>query len=33
MSLVLKKLSPDDGEDIYAMLQEIPADENGLFEL
>ena len=30
MSLVLRKLSPEDGEDIYAMLQEIPADENGL---
>ena len=30
MSLVLKQLSSDDGEDIYAMLQEIPADENGL---
>ena len=30
MSLVLKKLSTEDGEDIYAMLQEIPADENGL---
>ena len=30
MSLVLKQLSPEDGEDIYAMLQEIPADENGL---
>lgn len=26
----LKKLSPDDGMDVYAMLQEIPKEENGL---
>ena len=25
----LRKLSPDDGEDVYRMLQEIPRDENG----
>ncbi|MBD3279999.1 GNAT family N-acetyltransferase [Candidatus Dojkabacteria bacterium] len=25
----LKKLSPTDGKDIYEMLQEMPADENG----
>ncbi|MBD3280118.1 GNAT family N-acetyltransferase [Candidatus Dojkabacteria bacterium] len=27
--LQLKKLSPDDGQEIYKMLQEMPADENG----
>lgn len=26
----LKKLSINDGMDIYEMLQEMPADENGL---
>ena len=29
MSIELRKLSPDDGEDVYNMLQEIPKDENG----
>ena len=29
MSLEIKKLSLDDGEDIYQMLQIIPANENG----
>lgn len=29
MSILLKKLSADDGIDIYEMLQEIPKDENG----
>lgn len=29
MSLELRKLSIDDGMDIYEMLQELPADENG----
>ncbi|MEA4894550.1 MAG: GNAT family N-acetyltransferase [Oscillospiraceae bacterium] len=29
MSIVLKKLSAEDGIDIYEMLQEIPKDENG----
>lgn len=28
--LELKKVSSDDGQDVYAMLQEIPRDENGL---
>ena len=28
--LELKKVSPDDGPDIYRMLQEIPREENGL---
>ena len=28
--LELKRLSIDDGLDIYTMLQEIPAEENGL---
>ena len=28
MDIQLKKLSPDDGIDIYALLQEIPKDEN-----
>ena len=28
--LALKRLSPDDGRDIYDMLQTMPADENGL---
>jgi predicted acetyltransferase len=27
--IVLRQLCPDDGSDIYQMLQEIPADENG----
>ena len=26
----IRKLSPDDGQDIYDMLQKIPKDENGL---
>ena len=26
----LKRLSPDDGRDVYEMLQEIPGEENGL---
>lgn len=30
MMLELKRLSVDDGLDIYTMLQEIPAEENGL---
>lgn len=30
MMLGLKRLSVDDGLDIYTMLQEIPAEENGL---
>lgn len=29
MSMEIKKLSLDDGEDIYQMLQNIPANENG----
>ena len=29
MCLELRKLSIDDGRDIYEMLQELPADENG----
>ena len=29
MCLEIKKLSIDDGRDIYEMLQEIPANENG----
>jgi len=29
MDVELKKLSPDDGMDIYNLLQEIPKDENG----
>lgn len=29
MNLTIKKLTPDDGEDIYNMLLEMPADENG----
>ena len=29
MNMELRKLSPDDGADIYDMLQEIPKDENG----
>ena len=29
MTVELKKLSLEDGADIYAMLQEIPKDENG----
>ena len=28
--LELKKLSVDDGFDVYKMLQEIPSEENGL---
>lgn len=28
--LYLKKLTADDGADIYEMLREIPADENGV---
>lgn len=30
MNLTIRKLTIDDAEDIYDMLQEIPADENGL---
>ena len=29
MGLEIRKLSVDDGRDIYEMLQELPADENG----
>lgn len=29
MDAVLKQLSPNDGQDIYTMLQELPKDENG----
>ena len=29
MDLTIRKLAIDDAEDIYNMLQEIPADENG----
>lgn len=29
MCLEIRKLSIDDGRDIYEMLQELPADENG----
>ena len=29
MGLEIRKLSIDDGQDIYEMLQELPADENG----
>jgi predicted acetyltransferase len=29
MQAVLHRLSPDDGLEVYEMLQEIPADENG----
>ncbi len=29
MELTIRKLTVDDAEDIYNMLQEIPADENG----
>ncbi len=29
MCLEIRKLSIDDGHDIYEMLQELPADENG----
>ncbi len=29
MGLTIRKLAIDDAEDIYNMLQEIPADENG----
>ncbi len=29
MQYFLKKLSPDDGQDVYNMLQQIPAEENG----
>ena len=29
MSIAIKRLAVDDGRDIYEMLQEIPADENG----
>ena len=31
MTIELKKLSPDDGRDIYNMLQELPAEENGFY--
>ena len=30
VNLRLKKLSADDGHDIYDMLQSMPKDENGL---
>ena len=29
MKVMLRKLSAEDGENIYDMLQKIPADENG----
>ena len=29
MTIELKRLSPDDGRDVYNMLREIPGDENG----
>lgn len=29
MDIALRKLSADDGMDVYEMLQELPADENG----
>ncbi len=29
MGLEIRKLTIDDGHDIYEMLQELPADENG----
>ena len=29
MNCELRKLSPDDGRDVYDMLQELPRDENG----
>ena len=29
MDIELRKLSPDDGMDVYGLLQEIPKDENG----
>ena len=29
MTIELKRLSPDDGRDVYDMLREIPGDENG----
>lgn len=31
MELKLKKLSAGDGQDIYQMLQDIPSEENGLY--
>ena len=31
MSIALRQLSPDDGRDVYDMLQEIPENENGFF--
>jgi len=31
MAMELRKLSIDDGQDVYEMLQEIPAEENGFF--
>ena len=32
MSLEIRKLSSDDGKEFYDMLQEMPADENGLLK-
>ena len=29
MNCELRKLSPDDGRDVYDMLQELPREENG----
>lgn len=29
MNIELRQLSPDDGMDIYELLQDIPKDENG----
>ena len=33
IAIELKKLSPDDGRDIYDMLQAIPKNENGRADL
>ena len=29
MDIILKQLTPEDGQDVYALLQELPKDENG----
>jgi hypothetical protein len=29
MTITFRKLSADDGEDVFGMLQELPSDENG----
>lgn len=33
MGIEIRKLSPNDGRDVYEMLQEFPADENGFMNV